>query len=111
MSIKSFGKTKTETDYKAATSRDKRKYTELKVNKLEGEIRSVVSQVEGYDEQISEITQTSAELQATMTNSIADLQTQISELNFTSEELLLAFKKTNGNNLIKNSVMRNGTAF
>lgn len=46
MTIESTEKTKTETDYKSATNKDKRRKTEIKVNKLEGEITQRVESVE-----------------------------------------------------------------
>lgn len=46
MTIESTEKTKTETDYKSATNKDKRRKTEIKVNKLEGEITQRIESVE-----------------------------------------------------------------
>lgn len=57
MTIESTEKTKTETDYKSATNKDKRRKTEIQVNKLEGKIIQVIEEQGEYETKISEIEQ------------------------------------------------------
>ena len=52
MTIESSEETQTETDYKAATVKDKRKKTEYKVNKMEGKITQMVSSVEEIEQEL-----------------------------------------------------------
>lgn len=53
MTIKATEKTKTETDYKSATNKEKRRKTELKINKLEGKIVQLVQETNKNSEKIS----------------------------------------------------------
>ena len=52
MTIESSEETATETDYKSATAKDKRKRTEYKVNKMEGKINALVSSVEEIEQEL-----------------------------------------------------------
>ena len=56
MTIESTEKTKTETDYTAATVKDKRQKTEYKVNKMEGKITQLISKTDTQSERITSIT-------------------------------------------------------
>ena len=72
MTIESTEETRTETDYKSATNKDKNRKTELKVNKLEGEIKQVISQVDGQNQKISETLQKVDEITSKISD-IADI--------------------------------------
>lgn len=76
MIIESTEKTKTETDYKSATNKDKRLKTEAKVNKLEGEITLAVSKSEEALTQTTEIKQT----QESVTNTISEIKQENDKL-------------------------------
>ena len=52
MTIESSEETQTETDYKAATVKDKRKKTEYKVNKMEGKINELIQETTEQSEKI-----------------------------------------------------------
>lgn len=52
MTIESTEKTQTETDYKSATAKDKRRNTEIKVNKMEGKITLLAEEQGEIKEQI-----------------------------------------------------------
>ncbi len=54
-SISSESKTKTETDYIAATNKNKRRKTEIKVNKLEGKISAVVEKTTDNTNRIAKL--------------------------------------------------------
>lgn len=54
MTIESTEETKTETDYKSATNKDKRKKTEAKVNKLEGKITLLTQETNEHEEKIAQ---------------------------------------------------------
>lgn len=51
-----------------------------------------------------------AEIEA-ITSRVTDVETLTTTLRETTDEFLVEFKRSNGNNLIKNSVMRSGTAY
>lgn len=74
--IESSMPSKTETDYNSATTSKKEKIrrTELKVNKLEGEITSVIENVTEQNNKISQVTQTVDELNSKISD-IADITT------------------------------------
>lgn len=73
MTIESTEKTKTETDYRSATNKDKRLKTEAKVNKLKGEIILAVSRSEEALTKTTEIKQTNEAI----TNTVSDIKQQI----------------------------------
>lgn len=52
MTIESSEETQTETDYKAATVKDKRKRTEYKINKMEGKITQMSSSIEEIEQEL-----------------------------------------------------------
>lgn len=54
MTIESTENTKTETDYISATNKDKRKKTEIKVNKLEGKITQLVQETSEHEERLAQ---------------------------------------------------------
>ena len=54
MTIESTEETQTETDYKSATNKDKRKKTEAKVNKLEGKITLLTQESSEHEEKIAQ---------------------------------------------------------
>lgn len=102
----------TKTEYKYATKEEKAiKNASLKVDKQEMQIEALVTNINKQSEKISKITQTADDINVTLTNAVENIQTQITDLNVSSKEMLLAFKRQNGNNLIKNSVMKNGTKY
>lgn len=57
MLIESTEDTKTETDYKSATNKEKRRKTEIKVNKLEGKIEQIVEEQSDYKSKLSKVEQ------------------------------------------------------
>lgn len=75
MIIESTEKTKTETDYKSATNKDKRLKTEAKVNKLKGEIILAVSRSEEALTKTTEIKQTNEAI----TNTVSDIKQQVDD--------------------------------
>lgn len=70
MTIESTEKTKTETDYRSVTNKDKRLKTEAKINKLEGKITLAVSKSEEALTQTTEIKQT----QESVTNTVSEIK-------------------------------------
>ena len=57
MTIEASEDTKTETDYRTATNKDKRRKTEIKVNKLEGVITQVVEEQGEYYQKLAKVEQ------------------------------------------------------
>ena len=55
MTIESTEKTQTETDYKSATAKDKRRNTEIKVNKMEGKITLLAEEQGEQNEKVSRL--------------------------------------------------------
>lgn len=54
MTIESTEKTQTETDYKSATAKDKRRNTEIKVNKMEGKIIQLVEETDENSQKLAQ---------------------------------------------------------
>lgn len=83
MTIESSEETITETDYKAATVKDKRKKTEYKVNKMEGKITELIQETTEQGEKITEaeksldgITQRVSEIENNVENTIKKVEVQ-----------------------------------
>lgn len=81
--------------------------TEIKVNKQEGEITLLSSQVEGLSTSTSTLTVDANAIRAlveTANNNIGVLQTDVADLQLTSDALTLSISQTGGTNLLKNAV-------
>lgn len=113
MTIESTEKTKTETDYKSATNKDKRRKTEIKVNKLEGELTQVVAKTEENTEQITEIKTTTegtttkiTDIEQELNNATGELETvnaSINEIKETVSGMEQTLTQQGGSNLLLNS--------
>ena len=80
MTIESTEKTQTETDYKSATAKDKRKNTEIKVNKMEGKITQLVEETDENSQKLAQIevtvdgiTQTVSSIEGTIEETITNV--------------------------------------
>ena len=113
MTIESSEKTKTETDYAAATNKDKRRKTEIKVNKLEGEITQVVEKTEENTKQVTEIKTTTEgtttkitdleqELNST-TGELESISSSVNEISETVNGMEQTLSQQGGSNLLLNS--------
>ncbi|MEG0283055.1 MAG: hypothetical protein RR662_07775, partial [Clostridia bacterium] len=89
MKINSSAKTKTQTDYASATNKDKRKITELKVNKLDGKITGVVEEQTILKNEVNDTVKTIKSVKA--------------ELLLDIDGLTNTFAKSGGSNLLENS--------
>ena len=113
MTIESSEKTKTETDYAAATNKDKRRKTEIKVNKLAGEITQVVEKTEENTKQVTEIKTTTEgtttkitdleqELNST-TGELESISSSVNEIKETVNGMEQTLSQQGGSNLLLNS--------
>lgn len=112
--ISSSMKTKTETDYKSATEKEKRRKTEIKVNKLEGKITSVVKEQTEQSEKLTQIVQDNESITNTISNvtttvipglndNIDVISKELNETKTTIEGITNTLEKSGGNNLLLNS--------
>lgn len=75
MTIESTEETQTETDYKSATNKDKRRKTEAKIDKMAGEITLSVEKSEEALKQATEVKQNSESI----TNTVSDIKQEINK--------------------------------
>jgi hypothetical protein len=110
--LKTVADTKTQTQYQYATTIAKRvKNTEIIVDKALGEITSIVEEQSSQGSRISQVEQDINSITSKVEEVENDLGTKTSELQQTVDGLNLAVKRVGGNNLSRNSAMKNGTKF
>lgn len=111
MTIESSEESKTETNYKNATQKDKRTKTEIEVNKMKGKITMLSGSVAENEEKIAQQEITSEAIKESVSSLDENLEELKSQTEQTASKLEYTISKANGNNLVKNSDMSNDTEF
>lgn len=110
--IKVFALTKTQSAYSETVTIQKwKRNTELKVDKIEGNIESVVQEQTETNERLTETVQTVEEITDTVKEVQENTEQSINEIKETSDAFSIAISKVGGDNLIKNSAMINEKNF
>lgn len=115
MTIESTEKTQTETDYKSATNKDKKRITEAKVNKLEGKITLLAEEQNENTQRLAEykitldgVTQTVSNIDNDLANNYYTKTEATSQMNQTAEAFDFKLQAAGGLNLIQNSTLEQG---